>query len=271
MKKILMTMGLAGLMSLAACDKIDSDEYTVFAGSTAEWTDGTAVQNPVQRAYVEKYTGPRCTNCPAADRTLEALHEVQGSKLVIVSVNTKTDQFGAPMSGYPDMRTEDGAVWEDFWGVSGFPTAYVNRDNSTAYTGAMASIGAAVQAVCDQNPVVALEGEVSGNGQISVHVNLEFKQAYTDPLTLSLVLVQDSLAYWQIDGTTAVTDYVHNHMLRDVITDVWGADIDCTGAAGECRQATFSYTLPEGMENWHVVALVSDKATRRVINSVQCE
>ena len=264
-------MLIMGLMSLVSCDKIEPDQYTVFSGVVGEWEEGYSVENPVQRAYVEKYTGPRCTNCPAADRTLEAVHDVQGDKLVVVSVNSKTDQFGAPMTGYPDMRTPEGAVWEDFWGVSSYPTAYVNRDGATAYSGSMTSIGSAVQNVVNQSPVVAVDGEVNGSDDISIHVNLQFVQSYTKPLTLSLILIQDSLKYWQLDGSSPVADYVHNHMLRDVITDVWGADIDCTGAQGECRQATFKYTLPEGMENWHVVALISDKATRRVINSVQCE
>lgn len=272
MKKTSLIIMAAALMA-AACDKIEqgaNGEYTQYAGSTATWTDGTAVANHVQRAYVEKYTGPRCTNCPAADRTLEGVHEQQGDNLVLVAVNSMTETFGAPGPNSPDMRTEDGAVWEGYWGIGSFPTAYINR-GAQAFTGDMTSIAGAVQDTIASTPVVAIEGKVSGTTDISIDVNLEFVQAYEQPLTLTLVLTQDSLAYWQLDGTMPNANYVHNHMLRDVITDAWGADIDCTGAAGECRKATYTYSLPDGMENWHVVALVCDKATHRVLNSVQCE
>ena len=273
MKKILIgIMGMMGLMGMMGCDKIEPGEdgrYTVFAGSVATWTDGTPIANPVQRAYVEKYTGPLCNNCPAADRTLDAAHERFGDTLVLVSVNSKTDAFGAPGPDSTDMRTEDGAIWETYWQINSFPTAFINRCGSV-YTSSMADIGAGIRAAIDESPVVAVEGSTSGTSEISVNVNLQFIQAYTKPVTLTLVLTQDSLRYFQLDGTQPVTDYVHNHMLRDVITDVWGADIECTGAVGECRKATFRFTLPDGMEHWHVVALVCDKESRRVLNSVQC-
>lgn len=273
MKKILIAlMGVMGLMSLMGCDKIEPDangRYAVFAGSAATWTDGTPIANPVQHAYVEKYTGPICNNCPDADRTLEAAHTQFGDTLVLVSVNSKDNTLGAPGPDSPDMRTEDGAIWEDFWNIQSIPAAYINRSGSV-YTSSMADISAGIRAAIDESPVVALEGSVSGSSEISVDVNLQFIQAYTNPVTLTLVLTQDSLRYFQIDGTQPVYDYVHNHMLRDVITDVWGADIDCTGAVGECRKATFRFPLPDGMEHWHVVALVSDKESRRVLNSVQC-
>lgn len=272
-RTILGIIGLAGLMGMASCDKIESNAdgtYAIYAGSTATWVEGTPIATPVQRAYVEKYTGPRCNNCPAADRTIEAAHEVLHEQLVAVSVNSMNEAFGAPGPNSRDMRTEDGAVWEQYWGVANYPAAYINR-NGKLYDSDMATISADLQAAAAEAPIVALEGRVTKGDEISIDINLEFVQEYAEPLTLSLILIQDSLAYWQMDGSAPVPDYVHNHMLRDVITDVWGTDIDCTGRQGECRRATFKYSLPEEMENWHVVALVSDKESRRVLNSVQCE
>lgn len=274
MKKIFALLSLSVLL-VAACDKIELGEngtYSVFAGSNATWTDGTTIENPVQRAYVEKYTGPRCTNCPDADRTLDAAHEQFSSQLVIVSVNSKTE-LGQTLPSEPDMCTEDGSVWESSWNIPNLPAAFINRTNTdNPYTGAMSNIVADIQQAIDQQPVVALKASVSGDIDVAIDINLQFLQDYTDPVVLSLILIQDSLAYFQIDGSDFVTDYIHNHMLRDVITDAWGADIECTGAAGESRKATFHYTLPENVrENWHIVALVSDKATRRVLNSAECE
>lgn len=273
MKKTSLFIMAAALLA-AACDKIEPNadgNYATFAGSSATWVDGTPVANPVQHAYVEKFTGPRCINCPAADRTLDAAHEQFHDLLVLVSVNSSQESFGAPGPNSPDMRTDDGAIWEEYWGKPGLPAAFINRVDKM-YDGSMTTISTDIQTVTDSDPVVALEGSVSGSSTLSIDINLQFLQEYTDPVTLTLVLTQDSLAYWQMDGTRPVTDYVHNHMLRDVITDVWGADIECTGAAGECRKATFSYSLPEGVDrNWNIVALVSDKATRRVLNSVVCE
>ena len=57
-----------------------------------------------------------------------------------------------------------------------------------------------------------------------------------------------------------------------MITDVWGADIDCTGAAGEARKTTVTYTVSDPtikLENCNIVAFVSDKSSRRVLNCAQ--
>lgn len=261
---------------MASCDKIEPGEngdYTIFAGSTASWTDGSPIASPVQRAFVEKYTGPKCSNCPLADETLDAAHHQFGERLVLVSINHPNGQ-GVPFSGEPDLRTDDGNTWDTYFGINAIPAAYLNRNTATQYQGAMSNITSDIDAALQQAPTVAVEVSATISDKVSITVNLQFVEAYTSPLTLTLALIEDSLAYKQLlpDGTRQ-DDYVHNHMLRDVITDVWGADIDCTGAADECRSATFSYRIADesiNPANCQIVAFVSDKTTRTVLNSAQC-
>lgn len=264
------------MLLFVGCDKIEPGEngdYTIFAGSTASWTDGTPVATPVQCAYVEKYTGPKCSNCPSADITLEAAHEQYGDQLVLVSINHPTGQ-GVPFSGEPDLRTDDGNAWDTYFGINAIPAAYINRNTATQYQGAMSNIIGDIGTALQATPTVAIEVSATRSAKIDISVNLQFLEAYSAPVTLTLAITEDGLAYKQLmpDGTRQ-DDYVHNHMLRDVITDVWGVDIDCTGNAGECRAATFSYNPTNGdinLENCHIVAFVSDKASRVVLNSASC-
>ena len=119
---------------------------------------------------------------------------------------------------------------------------------------------------------MALDVKATRGDKVTIEVGIEFLQDVDQPLTLTLALTEDSLVYWQISTTGLKKDYAHNHMLRDVITNVWGIDIDATGTKGECRKAQFKYTLPEGVkvEKCHVVAMVSDKASLHVLNSKEC-
>ena len=55
---------------LASCDKIAPEDYIVYSGATGEWVDGNGVSDKTQRAFIEKYTGVRCPNCPSADTPL---------------------------------------------------------------------------------------------------------------------------------------------------------------------------------------------------------
>jgi len=263
----------AAVLLFAACDKIPAEEYTIYAGVNLTWTDGTSF-TPVQRAFVEKYTGPKCPNCPAADVTLEAAHQQYGDNLVTVSINHPKAQ-GVPFPGQPDLRTDDGTTWDNYFGINEIPAAYLNRNDAKLYTAAMSNIIADIGTAIGESPVIGVEVSATdedGDGKVDIKVDIAFAQSYTTPVTLTLAITEDSLAYRQINGEDIIDDYVHNHMLRDVITDVWGADINCTGAAGESRSTTLSYTLPTEVvaANCNIVAFVSDKASRRILNSDAC-
>jgi len=279
MKKTIAILSTAAALLLAGCNKIDPAEdgtYTVFAGINATWSEGEAV-TAEQHALVEKFTGPKCPNCPAADITLDAAHATMGEKLVVISINHPVGQ-GVPFNGDPDMRTDDGTAWDTYYGVNAIPTAYINRDKSKPYSGSMSNITSDLQSVINENPILALEvtaDSLTDGSAIDIIVNMQFVQNYSQALTLTLALVEDSLVYRQSYGDTIIADYKHNHMLRDVLTDVWGTEVNAEGTAGEKRQATFStYRIKDNsirLENCHIVAFVSDKATKKVLNTASCE
>lgn len=282
MKKILALLSLSVLL-LAACDKIEpgeNGEYTIFAGATATWTDGTPIASPVHRALVEKYTGPQCVNCPTADRILNEAHGRIGDQMVILAI-TPSGGDGRPYTGQPDMSTEDGDQWAiAFGGSINMTLPFAMLDRTSSYQGAptMNGVEAAVNNTIAQQPTAAVEVEATTatNGKVNITVNMNYLQACDSALTLTLALMEDSLTYYQAATPNEggfQTDYKHNHMLRDVITDVWGFDIQAEGRAGEARKAHFAYTLPNGVvkENCHILAFVSNKASRRVINCAECK
>lgn len=269
--------------SLIACDKIEpgeNGEYTIFAGTTATWTDGMPIASPVHRALVEKYTGPQCVNCPTADRILNEAHDRIGDQMVILAI-TPGGGDGRPYSGQPDMSTEDGDKWcETFGGGVNMTLPFAMVDRNVSYQGAstMNGVESAVNSTIEQQPVAAVEAEATTatSGKVAITVNVNYLQDCDSAMTLTLALSEDSLAYYQAATPSEggfQTAYKHNHMLRDVITDVWGFDIQAEGRAGEARKARFEYTLPDGVvkENCHIIAFVSYKKSRRVINCAQCE
>lgn len=266
---------LAVATIFAACDKIPTDEYTIYSGPVIVWEQGDASVTPVQCAFVEKYTGPKCTNCPTADATLDAAHQQFGERLVLVSVNHPKVQ-GEPFANQPDLRCDDGTAWDNYFGINAIPAAYLNRRTATLYEGAMNNITSDIASALNESPVVGVSvtaDDSDRDGKVDITVNVVFAQNYTQPLTLTIALTEDSLKYKQLmpDGSRQ-DEYVHNHMLRDVITDVWGADIERTGAAGEARRTSITYTIPSSginPDNCNIVAFVSDKQSREILNSNQ--
>ena len=272
MKKILMVlMGFVGLIGFVGCDKIEEGEYTIYDGAAVTWMSGSFSEEPVQRVYVEKYTGPKCSNCPLADSTLGSIHN---ERVVMVSINHPTGQ-GVPFPNEPDLRTEGGSTWAKYYGINAIPSSFINRDKSKQYQGRMSEIVGAINEALSVSPTVGMEMFASQvEGEVYVYVQLKFVKSHTDPVTLTVALVEDSLSYKQLLPNGDIDEeYVHNHMLRKVVTGYWGTPVKCTGVVGEALDGSLNFSVDEGVNlaNSHIVAFISDKETRKVLNCASCK
>ncbi len=269
------------VFAFVSCDKIEEDNYIVYAGAAGKWYDGSGVADKSQRAIIEKYTGVRCVNCPTADEAIGVAVGQYGDKLIAVAIHDSSN-FTKPIGDTPRLSTPDGETMSQFFGVRDagqYPAALVNRASTSTGWDLFTpteGINSHVDNILSNNATVAVavDSAVINNNSVDITVNIEFLQPVSDELSLTLMLIEDSLVVTQRlhDGSDN-ENYVHNHVLRDVITDVWGADIDCTGAAGEKRVALFQYK-PESSE-WnlrrcHIVAFVSVKNSKQILNVADC-
>ena len=276
MKKISFLL-IACLCLFASCDKVET--FTVFSGSTGTWYDGAGVADHSQRAFLEKYTGPRCPNCPTADEVISTALGKYGEQLIAIAVHDSS-YFGKPL-GDVDLRTDDGNTWSQFLGVfsaGSYPTARLNRTvsgSSFEVINPVSGFDSKIDAILASEPLLALEvGSTLDGRDAAIDVNLEFLNTIAEPTTLTLIIIEDSIVAPQTlpDGSHDEA-YVHNHILRDVITDVWGADVDADGQAGTKRYVRFDYQVPETyrLEHCHIVAFVSYKGSRQIINAAECD
>ncbi len=281
MKKIIFTLLSCAALILASCDKIDEQNYIIYSGAVGEWFDGNGVTDHSQRAIIEKYTGVRCVNCPTADEAINSALTQYNGKLLAVAIHD-SGAFGKPYSGNPDLRTDAGDDWSHYFGVFAagqYPTALVNR--TTASSGwdlfnPISGINSHVDPIVNSDADVAIEvAAVDNQDDITITVNLEFLNKVSDQLNVTLFFIEDGIVAAQSlpDGSKD-NEYVHNHVLRDVITDVWGAEVDCTGAVGEKRMAQFDYHNVNhslNISNCHIVALLSNRTTRQILNVAETE
>ncbi|MBQ9587182.1 MAG: Omp28-related outer membrane protein [Bacteroidales bacterium] len=272
--------------ALVSCDKIEQQSdgtYTVYAGAVGEWNAGQGVADKSQRALLEKFTGVRCNNCPTADEQIATTLDNYAGKLIAISIHDSISSFCNPYPNSLDLRTAVGTSWSEGFGrttSSPSPAALVNRmkkDGSYDIFYSFSSLSTYIDPIISQDAKVAIGvAAARNNGSLDVTVDLEFLESLSDKLTVTLAVIEDGLIATQLlpDGHTRDTAYVHNHILRGVVTDVWGADVDCTGAAGEKRVALFSTSNvnPEwNLDNCHIVAFVSKKENREVLNVAECE
>lgn len=269
------------LLLFASCDKIDESQYMVYSGAVGEWIDGDGVADHTQRAIIEKYTGVRCMNCPTAEEAINTAVAQYNGKLIAVAIHDSS-AFSRPYNNEPNLSSSAGYAWSKFFGVfdaSQYPMALVNRTPAGSgwdLFNPVSAINSHVDPIVNNNASVALQVSAQNSQDaLSVIVNLEFLETVSDKLNVTLFVMEDGIHATQLlpDGHTKDENYVHNHLLRDVITDLWGAEVDCTGKAGEKRMALFTYTEanPEwNLSNCHIVAMITNRDTRQVLNVAEC-
>lgn len=274
MKRISFILSSLLLLSLASCDKIDSDKYIVFAGANGTWYDSEMEIPSAQRAFIEKYTGVRCVNCPMADEAIHAAAGKYGDALVVAAIHA-ANNFGKPLGNDPDLRTEKGNIWfNEFIGSLGLPAAMINRNYDDIFT-PTSGLDDRIEAIIAQpsriNMLITSSVEEC---KYVAEVHLGFAQDVPEELSLTVLVIEDKIYTTQMkQGEGEIENYEQNHVLRDIITDAWGIDVDANGQQGTKRMVRLNFELRSDCvpENCHLVAFVSDKATRKIINAAQCD
>ncbi len=274
-------LSIFAIFSLLAvsCDKIAEEDYLIFSGAAGEWYDGNGVADQSQRVFLEKYTGQHCSNCPDADQDIHDAQTRYGNQLIAVSVHDNS-AFCTPIPYNGDtiiLRTEDGCTWSETLGMlsTGKPSILLNRTMSNGNYTPTKNMYSDIDNILALPATVAIAAAADMTEEnVKISMDVEFLQSTTEPLTLTLLLMEDGIIapQKQPDGSI-VNEYVHNHVLRDVITDVWGMTIDADGNAGTKRYCEINYngmSSDWNLANCHIVAFVSKKDTREILNAAKC-
>lgn len=274
----ILSIFFAGLFLLASCDKIEADangNYVVFSGNTGTWYDSDIELPATQRAIVEKYTGVRCTKCPTADIVINTALGKYGESLMAIAVHS--GRFGEPLNNEQDLRTEEGTSWFEYFGITAQPSALVNRAHSGSSWDIFTPTSGfddRIDAIVNRSAQVAVQVQSQRNSgnNYSAEIYLDYKEDLTVAQTLTLLIIEDSIRTTQRGQGEEFDNYAQNHVLRQVVTNEWGMDIDATGTKGARRFVSLNFDLREDCipQHCHLIAFVSNKETREIINAAEC-
>lgn len=216
---------------------------------------------------LEEFTGKGCTNCPKGSREIENLLTRFPDNLVAVSIHAgffANPQF-FPLGQY-DFRTEEGQTLFDYLGPNlGYPAGVVNR---TPVSGEMQiSANAWASAITKEiQTVPAIELSITKNyneatRELIVTVNGIGKEPVDENIHLSIMLTESGVVDAQddIEAGGIVPDYVHKHILRDMLTPALGAPILTSISTGQTFIQSFTTTLDPSWipANMEIIAFVS--------------
>ncbi len=216
---------------------------------------------------LEEFTGKGCTNCPKGSREIENLLIQFPDNLVAVSIHAGF--FADPVQftlGQYDLRTDEGEILYDYLGPNfGYPAGVVNRtpvngDMQLGFTQWASAITSEIQ----EEPAIELSIVKTYNTstrELTIDVNGIGKENVTGDIRLSVMLTESGIVDAQDDQEAGgiVPNYVHNHVLRVMLTPATGGPILTSITTGQVFNQSYSFTLHSDWvaDNMEIIAFVS--------------
>lgn len=240
-----------------------------------------------RNVLIEEFTGRNCQFCPDGHRIANQI--VANNPGRVWAVNIHAGSFSP--NTYPNMNTTDGAAITTGFLIGGFPAGHINRstavdlgrDEWESHT----NIQLAQQAEVNIAGFVTLD-HATRTAEITVEVYYTANSSQSTNY-LTIMMLQDSILGSQSGNYYNPSQmlngqYVHQHVLRDVITSTWGDEISPT-TAGTLITKNYTYQIPESigvpngvevdLNNILFLAFVSEKydgtPTRPILNVCEIE
>ena len=199
-----------------------------------------------KKILLEEFTGIHCGNCPDGHAMAKKLHTAKPEDVFIIAVHA--GYYAEPSPDQADLRTDDGIELHDFFGADSYPSGMVNRipyENEYAISRSLWAKQARI-IISDIAPVNLMVNCEYDDFYEKITVTVDgywVEDSPSDSARLSVALLQNNIQAYQA-GSGIGDDYIHQHILRDYITDAFG-DLITTNKKGEYFTATYTYTLPE--------------------------
>lgn len=243
--------------------------YTIYATKdglqTQDITIEVIVPTHTTKVMVEDYTGTWCGYCPRLATALEN------------TVNLNSDVIPVAVHDDNDMLFPYAVQMENAFGITGFPTGKVNRtinwNESTSQPISYLDV--------KQKMGLAINSSLSGN-TITAEVKVHYDIDENNEQRLVVYLLENGLVYPQVNyynndpsspwyqSGDPITNFVHDHVAREVFTDVFGDVIPSSQTkADNTYTATLTMTVPSSVQDTdelEIVAFVtgSDKKVQNV-------
>ena len=210
---------------------------------------------------VEELTGVSCPRCPVGTEKLKELKNTYDENIVIVAVHGDFLSNPTSESKY-DFRFEEAKKLENFlrpW--QGKPAASFNR---TRYEETELSISFPdlwsnyIKEELKREHRINIDVvnnyiEESKTVEITLNVLPVSNFTLDEELRISVMILESEIEDAQENDLTIIEDYVHDHVLRDFVTE-WNGDIIGKELRDNVEEEfTYTYTIPEaepGAELW---------------------
>ena len=238
-------LAIFSIIALHACEESGADDLIrltprpdILSLSYVNADSVSQVQKQEKAVLVEDFTGSSCPNCPDAADKIKDIKKQFGDRVIAMAIHAGAEVFVAPSekSKY-DFRTTDADALYNLLGQGALPVGAVDR---VLYDG---------ESVINHDRFLWLEharSRIEDGSQIPLNIDIDILERtpeqiqfavrvfyHTDVVVedeqdkhyLSVYLAEDSIVDYQKFPGPAQEDYVHNHVLRTLVTNNTTGDL----------------------------------------------
>lgn len=228
-----------------------------------------------RHAVIEEFTGIYCGNCPDGAEIVRLLQLAQPELIHAISIHSGHYADTEGNTALPYFITAAGDEIHNHYDVGFYPSGMVNRhsylDQGVVTNRNYWSSQCRQEVMQTAAMNLWMESHYEAATRV-LSVDVEGYAQEAGKYALAIALVQNHIKGYQ-NGASA--NYLHNHVLRDYVTPVWGDDLGNQEAGAYC-QRHYEYVLPEVIgnvavvpEELELVAMVLDE-NQSVVNAQDC-
>ena len=286
MRPIFLSVITVAVLTFLSCCKEVGPEINLHGGSNTA-SDTTYIESPVVSAeaknvLIEEFTGVQCPNCPAGHAQVAALKAQYPGRVTGIALHPN-NALGYP---YPysaqNLIDANSTSLLNYLGSPGFePCAGIDRQLFSNQTNILTDrsywggFTAQELALSPQVNILLSDAYNAATNSLTVIAELHYTQNVTQANNITVALTEDSIVTAQLDGTTIDTSYVHNDVLRTLLTGTTGDNVaynaNVTLVAGRVVRLVYQATLKTAWkpQNMHIVAYVHEHASSQVVYQVK--
>ena len=257
MKSTFFTL-ITAVLFITSCDKIEKEDF--LQGGSSGSVDTSTI---AKKVLIEDFTGYKCNNCPQAAAELHAIESLFEGKIVGIGIHVGF--FATPSGNFTtDFRTESGNELDQIFDASnnGLPIGMVNRRGyPNAVLSQYTEWASMIPDILDEPATVALKLSESNN---QITVEAKKLTEISGNLKLVLCITEDNIIDKQVDGSTLIEEYEHDHVLRTHLNGTWGSYITLEN---EYTSFNYDFSIENNWvrSNCNIVAYVYNDSNKEVL------
>lgn len=254
------TLAMIGATFMTSCSDVPEDERYIYY----------PLPPAAKNVLISEFSGIRCTNCPEGAQVIHDILETYPENVIAVSMHPRGETLTNPIQGF-NITSKEAAIYYAYYGKPALPSA--------CFDGGEASGNRLIwTSMVEEQMKNEAPGEIylrtsfdESSRELTVTYSADFNKEVNEPVNMILWIIEDGITGPQLSGSTTLTDYVHNHILRAAIGEAWGEELADSYAIDDTVSSTVTYTMPEEWvaANSKVVAVLINRGNKSVLQASQ--